>query len=157
MISSTDDSILEWRSKSPHVRKALLFIKRKKSVTADELVEWDREHGKNLFDWNNTSAADDWRHHQARVFLNSFRATFENMRVRGFIHIRKNADAEIDESAYVDVETITQHQGMRAQVVADIMRRIEMLTSELRMWKLTPQERDEFFERLNKALEDRAA
>lgn len=150
--SEPNDEALEWRTRSPHVRKALVFIKKRGSITAEELVEWDRTHGQSLFDWNNTSAAEDWRRHQARLFLNSFRTYFEKMRVRGFIHVREDAKANIAETAYVSVETITQHRGMREQVVADIIRRVEMLTSELRMWKLTPTERAHFFERLAKAL-----
>lgn len=145
-----------WGASAPHVRRALAFIKQKGTVTADELVAWDRDHGQQLFDWNDPSAAEDWRHHQARLFLNSFRAVFEGMRVRGFIHIRKDEETNIGESGYVHVEAITQHSGMRAQVVGDITRRMRMLASELKMWKLTAEERADLFRRLAEAMADSA-
>lgn len=141
-----------WRASAPHVRRALAFIKKQGSVTADDLVAWDSAHGRKLFNWDDPLAAEDWRRHQARLFLNSFRAMFEGMRVRGYIHVRKNAEADIAASGYVDVETITQHPGMRAQVIDDITRRMKMLARELRMWKLTPKERADLFARLAEAM-----
>ncbi len=145
----TDLSSSTWGASAPHVRKALAFINKKKGgVNAAELVAWDRDHGRRLFNWDNQDAADEWRLHQARVFMNSFRAMVDGMRVRGIIHIRKDDEAGIEESAYVGVEAITQHPGMRAQVIDDITRRMRMLASELRMWKLSQSERDDLFKRL---------
>lgn len=141
-----------WRKSAPHVRKALAFIKRQGSVTPDELVEWDRTHGQRLFDWNDESAAAEWRKQQARTFMNSFRRTFDKMRVRGIIHVHEDAEAEIERSAYVTVETIAEHPGMRAQIIDDITRRMRMLASELRMWKLTPEEQADLFARLAEAI-----
>jgi len=149
-ISTPTDST--WRASAPHVRKALAFLKRKGSVTADELVAWDNTHGRRLFEWNDPEAAEDWRRHQARLFLNSFRAVFDGMRVRGYIHIRKDEATDIKASGYVNVDTITQHQGMRAQVVDDITRRMKMLASELKMWRLTPTERAVLFAQLAEAM-----
>lgn len=141
-----------WSASAPHVRKAIAFVKRKGSVNADELVEWDLTHGRRLFDWDDPSAATEWRLHQARVFLNSFRGMFEKMRVRAFIHVREDADSNIDQSGYVTVETIAGHAGMRAQVVSDITRRMRMLAAELAMWKLSRDERDDLFARLAEAI-----
>jgi hypothetical protein len=75
------------------------------------------------------------------------------MRVRGYIHVHKDADTDINASGYVPVETITQHPGMRAQVIDDITRRMRMLAGELKMWKLTSKERDDLFTRLAEAME----
>lgn len=141
-----------WRVSAPHVRKALAFIKKRGSVNAEDLVAWDRDHGRQLFDWNDPSAAEDWRRHQALLFINRFRGMFEGKRVRAFIHIRKDDEAGIDESAYFAVEDIAQHPGMREQVMDDIMRRMKMLASELKMWKLTPEEQAVLFERLREAM-----
>ena len=145
-----------WRTSAPHVRRALAFIKHRGSVNAGDLVEWDRTHGRRLFDWSDPEAAAEWRLHQARVFMNRFRQVFEGMRVRAIIHIREDAAAGIDESAYVTVETITQHPSMRAQVIDDITRRMRMLASELRLWKLTPTEQAALFRRLAEAMADHA-
>jgi hypothetical protein len=141
-----------WRVSAPHVRKALAFIKRKGAVNAEDLVAWDRDHGRRLFDWDDPKAAEEWRLHQARLFLNRFRQVFEGMRVRAIIHVHKDEGAGIPESAYFGVEAITQHPGMRAQVIDDITRRMKMLASELKMWKLTPEEQAELFQRLSEAM-----
>lgn len=141
-----------WSASAPHVRKAIAFIKRRGTVSADELVEFDRTHGRRLFDWNDPAAAEDWRKHQARLFLNSFRAKFEGMRVRAFVHIHEDADAAIESAGYVSVETIAQHPGMRAQVMADIVKRMKTLASELKMWKLSDDEQRSLFTQLADAM-----
>jgi hypothetical protein len=143
-----------WQKSAPHVRQALAFIKSRGSVTAADLVEWDRDHGRRLFDWNDPEAAVEWRLAQARSFLNRFRQMFEGMRVRAIIHIREDAAAGIDESAYVTIETIAQHPGMRAQVIHDITRRMRSLAAELKLWKLTPEEQADLFRRLAEAMSE---
>ena len=142
-----------WGTDSLFVRKALKFIKTKGAVTAEQLVEWDATHGRRLFTWDNADAADSYRIHEARLFLNSFRAKFDGMRVRAFTHVQEDETAGIEKSAYYTVETISKHPGMRAQVVSDITRRMAMLASELKMWKLSDTEREALFERLRKELE----
>lgn len=137
-----------WAVDVPAVRKAIRYIKRRGSVTPDELVAWDAQNGKRLFDWNDPSAAEEWRRQQARLFLNSFRAQFEGMRVRAFIHVNENEAQQIEHSSYYTVEAIAAHDGMRAQVIADITGRMARLASELAMWRLTEAERNELFERL---------
>jgi hypothetical protein len=151
----SDLAATTWRASAPHVRKALLWVKKRGSVNAEDLVEWDRTHGQRLFDWNDPQAAQEWRQHQARVFLNRFRRVFEGMRVRAFIHIHEDAEAGIETSEYVNVETITRHPGMRAQVIDDITRRMKMLASELRLWKLTLEEQAELFSRLADAMAEK--
>lgn len=141
-----------WGRNTPHVRKALAFIRKRGHVTADELVEWDRTHGRLLFDWDNPRAAEEWRKQQARTFLNSFRTVFDKMRVRGFIKIRENEAAGIDEEGYYTVEAIADHPGMRAQVLADVTKRMASMASELRMWKLSPQEQGALFIRIAEAI-----
>lgn len=145
-----------WRVSAPHVRKALAFVKRKGSVTAEELVAWDGEHGRRLFDWDDPHAAEEWRRQQARCFLNRFRQVFEGMRVRAFIHISEDADVGIDESAYVTIEEISKNTEMRAQVVEDIMRRMKSMASELKLWKLSPKERADLFQRISEAMSEKA-
>lgn len=146
------DQTLRWGAATTHVRKALKFINSKGAVTADELVEWDGAHGRRLFTWDDTAAAAECRRQEARKFLNSFRAKFEGMRVRAFIHIREDEDQGIDRDAYYTVETIAHHDGMREQVVANITTRMTGLANELRLWRLSPHERDTLFTRLNEAM-----
>ena len=142
-----------WGTDSLFVRKALEFIMTKGAVTAEQLVEWDATHGRRLFTWDNAEAADSYRIHEARLFLNSFRAKFDGMRVRAFTHVQEDKDQGIDKSAYYTVEVISKHSGMRAQVVSDITRRMAVLASELKMWKLSEAERADLFRRLREAIE----
>jgi hypothetical protein len=134
----------------------IAYVKKRGSVTAEELVDWDRTHGRLVFDWDDANAAEEWRKQQARCFLNSFRRVFEGMRVRAFIHIDEDETRHIDESGYFTVENIAAHPGMREQVVEDIMRRMKMMASELRMWKLSPAEQRVLFDQLAEAISGRA-
>lgn len=145
-----------WSVSAPHVKKAIAFIRRASKdgrvVNHDDLVEWDRQNGRRLFDWNNATAGDSWRAHQARLFLNSFRSKIDRMRVRAFIHVREDSKAEIPESGYMTVEAIAEHPGMRAQVISDITRRMRVLASELRLWKLSAAEQQAIFDQLTEAM-----
>ena len=149
----TSDTPARWGQNTTHVRKALKFIRNKGVVTAEQLVEWDASHGRRLFDWNNAEAGKQWRVHQARLFMNSFRAQFEGMRVRAIIHVDEDEEQGIDRGGYYPVEAISEHQGMRDQVVGDISRRMTVLASELKMWRLSEPERTALFERLRAAME----
>lgn len=155
MTSTTDthEPSRNWSANTTHVRKALAFIrKRKGGVTADELVEWDVAHGRRLFTWDEPKAAEQFRLLEARLFLNRFRGMFDKMRVRAFIHVREDAESGIERSAYQTVEAISAHDGMRGQVVRDIVKRMKTLASELAMWKLDDSERAELFAQLNEAI-----
>lgn len=144
-----------WSLSSPHVRKALSLIKKGNITTTDDLIIWDRDHGQRLLDWHDPTAAAWARKAQAVLFFNRFRGMFDKMRVRAIIHVREDADADIDESGYFTVEAIAAHPGMRSQVIEDITRRMKMLASELRMWKLTANEQAILFERLTDSLAGR--
>lgn len=155
MMTTTADPVsIPWSGSSPHVRKALAFIKARRTVTAEDLVAWDATHGRRLFDWDQPHAAEEWRRQQARAFMNRFRAQFENMRVKAFIHIRADIETGIDESAYVVIEDISQHEGMRQQVINDIIGRMKRLASELRLWRLSEAERTQVLRRLAEAMQD---
>jgi hypothetical protein len=121
-------------------------------VTVDQLVTWDGTHGRHLFDWNDESAAYHHRLQQARMFLNSFRAKFEGKRVRAFIRIHPDENVDVAESTYINIAVIAKHDGMRAQVINDIRKRMASLASELKMWRLTNEEQEELFERLAEAM-----
>jgi beta-lactamase class D len=145
-----------WSATDAHVRHALTAIKRGTVKTADELVGWDHDHGQRLFDWNDPTAAAWARRAQAILFFNRFRGVFDRMRIRALIHVREDGDAivAIDESGYFPVDVIADHPGMRAQVIADLCRRMQVLASELRMWKLSPVEQADLFRRLADVIGD---
>lgn len=140
---TTDPIVTRWGTASPHVQRALAFINKRGAITAEELVEWDRTHGRRLFTWDDEQAASFARLHEARLFLNRWRGQFENMLLKKFTHVRKDEEADIETSAYFTSETISNHPGMRAQVIADIVKRGKRLASQLKFWKLSDAERDE--------------
>ena len=120
-------------------------------MTADMLVEWDRTHGRKLFTWDNEDAAEEYRKHEARLFLNRFRARFDGLRVRAFIHCDED-EAQGIADGYYSVETISAHPGMRDQILADITTRMASLAAELKMWQLTNVEQQALFARLAEAM-----
>jgi len=138
-----DDEQQNWSLNSDAVQAALRFIRKqgKKGVTAEDLVAWDAKHGKRLFRWNDERAAQDWRIHQARLFLNSFRGIFERMRVRKFMQIPANEDTGLTTAVYLDTQTISEDTKLRGWAIDNLTRKMQSLASELRFWKLTDDER----------------
>ena len=123
----SDKAPPRWGLNTPHIRRVLKYIKSKGAVTAEQLVEWDASHGRRLFTWDEPTAAAEWRLYEARLFLNRFRAKWDGMRVRAFIHIREDEEHGIDRDAYYSVEAISQNTSMRAQVVGEITKRMANL------------------------------
>ena len=151
VVRGSDEPNGSWGRNVPAVRKALAFLRRKPR-TPQELVDFDRTHGRRLFEWDDTEAAADWRMHQARLFINAFRSTTDGMRMRAFVHIHEDEEAGVTQSGYVSIEAIARDVSMREQVVSDITRRMATLASELRMWNLSPSEQATLFERLRVAI-----
>ena len=55
-----------WGMESAHVQRALSWIRKQGKVTTEELVEWDRAHGRRLFTWDDAEAARIGRIEEAR-------------------------------------------------------------------------------------------
>lgn len=143
-----------WSIETPAVRKAVSFIRsRGGTVTADELVAWDAKHGRRLFNWNTEAAAADWRLYQARLFLNSFRSVIDGMRLRAYINVPAGEETGREEKAYVALSVISADQRQRAWAIKSIVRRMKVLASELRFFKLEAAERDAVIAELNEAME----
>lgn len=140
-----------WSPKNPTVVRALRFIAKKGSVTAEQLVDWDQRNGRQLFQWDDPLAAAAHRLHQARLFLNSFRLMLPTMRVRSFTNLPEDG-VKGSERAYFSVETITARPELRAAVVADLTARMTTLAMELRFWKLTDKERAKVIAQLDEAM-----
>jgi hypothetical protein len=144
-----------WSATDAYVRQALTAIKRGAVTTADELVTWDYEHDQRLFDWNDLTAAARGRRAPGVLLLKILRGVFDKMRIRALIHVREDADAvlAIEASGYFPVEMIADHPGMRAQVISDLVRRMKVLASELRLWKLTREEQAVMFRQLAEVID----
>ena len=131
-----------WSRDAAHVKKALAWLKRRRTVTADALVEWDRQHGQRLFQWNDQEAAEEHRRQQARIFLNVFRQLKDGLRMRAFINFHEDEEAGIEQREYYRVDVIIKNERLRQIVIDDLMRRIEKAAAELKFWKLSEQERE---------------
>lgn len=139
-----DEEMQSWSLDSDYVQRALSFIRKRgaRGVTAELMVQWDSRNGRKLFNWNDQQAAEEWRLHQARRFLNSFRGVFERMCIRKFIHIPEGEETGLTEGRYLDVETISRDDKLRTWAIGDIMRRIERQASQLQFWRLEEAERE---------------
>lgn len=133
-------------------RKAVTWIKKKGSVTAEMLVEWDqRTAGTKFFEWDDLKASHEWRLQQARLWMNKFRKKINGFRVRSFIHFDENEELGIEEG-YVPIEEISVNPSMRQVVIRDITKRMATLGSELKLWKLSDEERSGVLERVAAAM-----
>ncbi len=141
-----------WSRDAVHVKKVLVWLKRRRAVTVEELVEWDREHGKRLFQWTDTQAALEWRKQQARVFLNTFRYLKDGLRMRAFINFHEDEEAGVGTREYYRVDVISKNERLRQIVIDDQMRRIDKAVAELNFWKLSAQEREQLVNRFLAAL-----
>lgn len=140
-----------WEHHAPEVRKALKWVRsRKGKVTTEELVDWDATHGRHLFTWNDAEAGEHWRKLEARQFFTRFRAMFDGMRVRAFYNLPTKEDPA--QRAYFPVEEIAGDPDLRGAVIGTLTRKLAALASELRMWKLSPDEQADLFERLRVAM-----
>jgi len=155
MATEQDEEVQNWSLNADHVQACLKYIQQRgaKGVTAEELVKWDAQHGKQLFSWNETKAADAWRVHQARVFLNTFRGVFDRMRVRKFIHVPSNAATGRERDSYMDATIISSDVKLRAWAIADLTKRLARIASELKFWKLSESEREAVLAQLAASLE----
>lgn len=132
---------MTWSKQSPAVVAVLKFIKKKGGrVTPEQLVEWDSAHGKLLFDWNDESAAEQYRLAQARKFLNHFAFVVNGLRVRAFYNVPANEEAGIRERQYVSADEILDNPKLRELVIDDLTRRLSKMASELELWQLSPSE-----------------
>lgn len=151
----SDDETQNWSLNADSVQAALMFINQRgtKGVTTVQLVRWDETHGKKLFTWNDEKAAHDHRLNQARLFLNSFHGVFRRMRVRKFMKVPEGELTGRETGAYLDTKIISEDEKMRAWAIGDLTRRIVKMTSELRFWKLTQEERTTILTQLEVALQ----
>ena len=139
--SEVPEGATTWRRSSPHVKKALKFMERHDGCTAEALVAWDFDHGRHLFNWNDAAAADQWRLHSARVFINTFRQLANGLRMRAFVNVPAGEETGLEERRYVGISTISNTPKLRAWLMKNLTGRVASLTAELRMYSLRKSER----------------
>jgi hypothetical protein len=89
------------------------------------------------------------------VFLNSFRAIIDGMRVRAFINLPADETDGPENRQYVGTEEISRNDAWRTKVIDMLVRKIKRMASELKMWKLDEHEREQVLAQLRQAMEAR--
>jgi hypothetical protein len=152
---ATIPDVGRWSNENPHVQSILAFIRRKRNVTAPMLIEWDNAHGRHLFTWDDALAAEAYRIHEARMFLNTFRMIRDGLNVRAFINIPgSEGEEEIEDRdrLYHHAEDIAEDASLRAACIADLKKRMTRIGMQLRFWKLEYEEQQQFFVALKKEI-----
>lgn len=150
-----------WSVEQGYVQAAIAWIVDRKRgvVTTEQLVEWDRVHGRKLFTWDDVEAAREYRLAEARRFLNHFVVQFQGMRARAFYNVPKSDEAGIKKQAYIHVERVTENEVLRDLVLQQLTRRIVVLTKQVKFLEVTPVEAEAVLRevRLALGLEEAAA
>lgn len=87
------------------------------------------------FDWDDKSAADKWRVHQARKLINALYIEIGNTEVRAYESVYLT---ELNSKDYTDIDQISKDESLVEQVV-------EAARKELIYWKLKYQKYSDFF------------
>ncbi len=116
---------------SKEVVDKLLHIKDTKGLTAEEIV-YEAKKSKsvlhNLFDWDNTSAANKYRLQQARILVNEVRVIIEEKEFYAFENVNVTIDkADTQETVreYKTVVEILSNEKLRMQVIMSALNHLE--------------------------------
>lgn len=160
VISKTStDTVRRWDSTDRHVRAARRFVVSHAEIEPKELVEWDRTHGKKLFEWDDAKAGREYRLHQARQFINRIAWVVDNaigkVRVKALYNVPTGASGvDEDEPAriYRSARDVAANPKDRAAVIEFLTRRMETLAADLRFFKLTKAEQRELLARIERVI-----
>ena len=143
-----------WDATSPHVVKALKWLRSHPTATPEALVEWDRSHGRHLFEWNDRKAAQEFRLAQARQFFNRHYAMFKGMKMKAWYNLPADEEAGLPERSYVQASVISENPKLIETVIDGIRRRMRTLARELRAWEASPAVRAEILAELERIFEE---
>lgn len=141
-----------WSVEQVSVQRAISYVRRRGSVTTEQMIEWDFKHGKSLFTWDDEEGARQNRLQEARRFLNHFDTMFKGMRARAFYHLPRDPAAGVEERQYVPVEKVVESAALRDIVVGQLTRRMKTIAAELKFWELGPEEQQEVLREVRYAL-----
>jgi len=112
----------------------ILRIKKQNGLTAENVIK-EAKKKKNvlhqLFDWNNTEAAEKWRLHQARVFINEIKIIIDTKEYYAFENVSINISSTTKDDTvreYKETLEITNNNDWRQQI-------IKTAYSQLLYWK----------------------
>lgn len=150
-----------WNSNDPHVKRLLTWLKKrydaKEEVRTEELVEWDRTHGKHVFPWDDEEVARAHRLHLARKFMERFAFRLNGFRVSGWYSVKRDTEEGTDEEpsagrAYYPLPAVADDDSLRVKVIADVSKRLESHAATLRFLKLSTGERSDVLKRVDRAM-----
>jgi hypothetical protein len=148
-----------WNTKDPHELRALAWLKdrwdEKRPIPTEELLEWDRTHGRHLFTWDDAEAGHEYRLQQARNFMGRFQMRLNGFRVRGWYNVREEPigpEHDAPNRAYWPTTAVVDQPSLRAKVIQDVTRRLETQAATLRFLELTEDECELILDRVERAL-----
>lgn len=130
---------ITWSKKDPYVKRCLSYIRRKKEVTAEDIVKWDERNEKRLFSWDDEEAAKLQRLAEASRFLNSFVRKVESYRVKLLTGLPTPEQPR--KKVYVQTSTVHDLPGVAEMIQDRLIRKMESIAQELQFWKLPEEKR----------------
>lgn len=106
--------------KAKQVANALYEIELRSGLNADSVLDAARERSSilhDLFDWDDTVAAEKWRRQQAANLVRSVHVIYEESDTGNRRESRAFMSVEREEREYLRVETVMTDQNLRDQVL----------------------------------------
>jgi len=121
---------------TPDVIDEVLEVQEKFGLTADNLIKRASKKSSslyNFFDWDNTSAGDKWRLHQARMLINEIKVIVEDKEMYAFENVNvsivdKTPKDKFSSREYKPVVEIINNVDFRRQL-------IQRALTEVKYWK----------------------
>jgi len=121
---------------TPDVIDEVLEVQKKFGLTANNLLKRASKKSSslyNFFDWDNTSAGDKWRLHQARMFINEIKVIVEDKEMYAFENVNvnvvdKNSKDNFSSREYKPMVEIINNVNFRTQL-------IQRALAEVKYWK----------------------
>jgi len=116
----------ETKKISKEVIDEILIVKEKKGLTAENLLNSARKKSSSLnklFDWDDSTAAENWRMQQARQIINEVKIIVEDKELFAFENIRISVDEQSGESiekskrVYEGIVEIMNDKEKRSQLI----------------------------------------
>jgi len=112
----------------------VIEVQKKYGLTAESLLKKASKKSSSLyefFDWDNSSASEKWRLHQARMFINEIKIIVEDKEMYAFENVNisvENNKNKFSSREYKPMVDIMNHEDYRRQLV-------QRALSEVVYWK----------------------
>ena len=105
------------------VIQEILKVEKQDGLTAESLLDKAKEKESplhDLFDWNNSEAAEKWRLHQARILINEVKIIVGNKEMYAFENVKiavEDMNKENSSRRYKPIVEILSNEDYRKQVI----------------------------------------